>query len=267
MKKKTLLFSVIASCAMFATQAQEVVFDFSDPTSIGSFTFAPMTLSELQNAKYFNAAPNQNKDKDRFYLSGNNHVLIISDETISKDGISFSLGNPDVYKDYPRFFFGLIQTPYPESPVASDFYCDLRWYQKETLEFNAPEGKKFVKVVMNATSGSYPQRACGNTMVTTDGGTQTISDDKRLNTWEANDGSAVTKLEYKATSDSPTQMAYSITFTLADANDAAVAEIFTDNNAPAEYFDLAGNRHNADNLAPGLYIVKKGSDVKKVIVK
>lgn len=267
MKKKLLLFSLLAASTLAPVSAQEVVFDFSNPANLGDFTFAPMSITELQKATYFNANSKQNKDKDRCYVSGANHVLIISDETIAKDGISFSLGNPDAYKDYPRFFFGSIAGEYPSDPTPDKFYCDMRWYQTETLEFNAPEGKKFVKVVMDATSGSYPKRVCGNTMVVTEGGTQTIADDKRSNTWEANEGSEVTKLEYQASSDSPTQMAYSITFTLADLGGSAVSEIAADNNAPAEYYDLTGNRRNAVNLVPGIYILKKGSDVKKVIVK
>lgn len=265
MRKKSLLLSFLASCTLLPISAQEIVLDFSNPTNLSQFSFSPLSLTELQSAKYFNE--NKGEDKDRCYKSGTNHVLIISDETISKDGISFHLENAGKFKDYPRFFFGLIGDTYPASPTASDFYCDLRWYKKETLTISAPEGKKIDKIVLNATSGEYKPRANGNTIVTTEGGTQTFSDDKTLNTWVANVGSEITSVTYRAEDDSPTQMAYSITVTLSDKGGSAVTEIDADNNAPVEYYDLTGNRYNGDTLAPGLYIRKAGNKVTKIFVK
>lgn len=265
MRKKSLLLSLFASCTLFPMSAQEVMLDFSNPANLSLFSFSPLSIPELQSAKYFNE--NKNEEKDRFYQSGNNHVLIIEGETISKDGISFNLENQGKYKDYPRFFFGLIGSEYPSSPVVSDFCCDLRWYRKQTLTISAPEGKKIDKIVMNATSGNFKARANGNTIVTTEGGKQSFSDDKTLNTWVADEGSKITSVTYRAEDDSPTQMAYSITVTLSDMADSAVTEIDADKNTPVEYYDLTGNRYNGDSLAPGLYIRKAGNKVAKIIVK
>lgn len=39
------------------------------------------------------------------------------------------------------------------------------------------------------------------------------------------------------------------------------------NNAPAEYFNLQGMRVDASNLTPGIYIVRKGNETQKVIIK
>lgn len=262
MKVKSLLFISLAALAATAS-AQEVVFDFSNPAELGQFTFVPLTLDELQGATYTNAS---GVEKDRCYKSSNNHVLILEGETVSKDGVSIFLSNPDKYKDYPRFFFGLIKTPYPSDPTAADFYCDMRWYQKEEIRITAPEGKKLDKIVMNATSGDYPKRANGDTMVTEEIGTQTISEDKTVNTWEAGEA-AVTSITYKATASSPTQMAYSITVTLSDYEGSGIAELTAEENASAEYFDLTGVKHNAENLAPGIYVKRQGSATSKVIVK
>ena len=38
-------------------------------------------------------------------------------------------------------------------------------------------------------------------------------------------------------------------------------------NAPAEYFNLQGMRVDASNLTPGIYIVRKGNETQKVIIK
>lgn len=262
MKKKSLLLS-IAFCACASVYAQEVVFDFSNPAKLSDFTFAPLSLSELQTAKY----DKDGTEKDRCYKSKNNHVLVIIGETISKDGVSITLDNPDKYKDYPRLFFGLISKSYPESPSVEHFYCDLRWYQKQTIEITAPEGKKIEKIVMNATSGSYPERANGSTKVTSEGGTQTIDDTKTINEWVANPEAVVTKVTYKADADSPTQMAYSVTVTLADKDQSGIDDIEDDRNMKSEYFDLTGKAHMEGTLAPGIYILRKGSAAKKVIVK
>lgn len=269
MKKKFLLISLAIAGVASAVNAQEVIFDFTDPTSLSGLTFEPMNVTELQQATYVNESKNPPETKDRCYKSSKNHVLIISGETISKDGVSFSLSNPDIYKDYPRFFFGLIGKTYPDSPTAQDFYCDLRWYQTEVIGISAPAGKKIDKIVMNAKSGDNPARANGHTKVVTEGGTQTISDDLTLNEWVANAGSEITKVTYKATADSPTQMAYSLVVTLSDLNGGSGVSSINgdDNNAPVEYYDLTGVRCNPDNLTPGIYVMRKGASVKKVSIK
>lgn len=263
MKKKFLLLSALVLGAASQMFSQEVVFDFSDPTtSLSGLKFVPMNLTELQGAKY----DKNGTEKDRCYQSGNNHVLIIEGETISKDAVSFALSNPNKYRDFPRFFFGLKQTPYPDKPTAEHFYCDLRWYENQIIEISAAEGKKITKIVMNAKSGDNPVRQNSNTIVQTEGGTQTFSDDNTLNEWVADESTNVSKVTYKAKSGS-TQMAYVLTVTLADAGNSAVASIEADENAPEEYFDLTGTRRNADSLAPGIYIVRKGSTAKKVVIK
>ncbi len=49
---------------------------------------------------------------------------------------------------------------------------------------------------------------------------------------------------------------------------SGVASIDADNEeAVAEYYNLQGVRMNAGNLTPGLYIVRKGTVVSKIIVK
>lgn len=265
MKKNLLLASLLAFFAAGAINAQEVNFDFSDPTSLSQLQFAPLSLADLQTATYEKA---DGTTTARCYKSSNNHVLVIIGETISKDGVSFTLSNPDLYKDFPRFFFGLISKPYPETPEAGHFYCDLRWYQKEVLEITAPEGKKIDKIVMDAKSGSYPVRANGNTRVVTEGGKQTFSDDLTLNEWAADPGSEITRVTYRAEDSSPTQMAYSIAVTLSDINGAGIEGIGTSSSeAHAVYYDLTGNRYDSDALAPGVYVMRRGNTVKKVLVK
>jgi len=61
---------------------------------------------------------------------------------------------------------------------------------------------------------------------------------------------------------------YYIVATFWDQN-TGVQDISLDNDldAPAEYFNLQGVRVNPDNLAPGLYLVRKGNEVTKQTIK
>lgn len=54
-----------------------------------------------------------------------------------------------------------------------------------------------------------------------------------------------------------------------DLDTAGIGGIAVDNNAdaPVEYFNLKGMRISSENLAPGIYIRRQGTDVKKILVK
>lgn len=55
-------------------------------------------------------------------------------------------------------------------------------------------------------------------------------------------------------------------FTVGDPS--GIEDIDTDDaDAPAEYFNLNGVRVDADNMAPGVYICRKGSKVSKILVR
>jgi hypothetical protein len=55
---------------------------------------------------------------------------------------------------------------------------------------------------------------------------------------------------------------------LTKVDEGGVNDITVDNsNAPVEFFNLNGVRLNGDNLAPGLYIRRQGTQASKVVVK
>lgn len=61
--------------------------------------------------------------------------------------------------------------------------------------------------------------------------------------------------------------AYELTVRIVDKL-AAIDNVATDNNnAPVEFFNLQGMSVDADNLTPGIYIMRQGKNVKKVLVK
>ena len=54
-------------------------------------------------------------------------------------------------------------------------------------------------------------------------------------------------------------------FTIGDTS--GIADIEADGNAPVEYFNLQGMPVNADNLTPGIYIRRQGSNVTKIQIR
>ncbi len=55
-----------------------------------------------------------------------------------------------------------------------------------------------------------------------------------------------------------------VTFT---GHNAGIGSVIVEDNAPVEYYNIGGVRVAEENLTPGLYIRRQGSDVKKVYVK
>lgn len=59
-----------------------------------------------------------------------------------------------------------------------------------------------------------------------------------------------------------------IDFIISIKGTSGIGDIEIDNsNAPVEYYNINGIRVNAENLTPGLYIRRQGTDVQKVLVK
>lgn len=270
MKLKSLLFTSFAVMAMSATAQETVLFDFSKPSNLDKMVFVPQTLAELKSGKYMNESTDPAKEKDRFYVSSKNIVLVISGDTFTLDGVTIEMTNPDKYKDYPRFFIGNKTSTTPKAPsdyTDENFYADMRWYQTQIVNITAPAGKYISKIVMNAESDGCPARANNQTEVVTEGGVQTFggADNKTLNTWIANEGTEATSVTYKAVSGSATQMAYSVEVTLADLG-AGVSEIMgAQNDMPAIYYNLQGAQ--VANLENGIFIRRQGNKVEKVVLR
>lgn len=277
MKLKSLLsaFAVMLTASAFA---QTVLFDFHDPNKIiGQVQFTPFSFEDLQAQTYINAS---DAEKARAYFGSGNKsfVTILEGETMVKEGVKITPSNPDKYKDFPRIFFARIDGaviteftaasgfyPLMEAGKLPGFYSDFRWYQKEEILIQAPDGKKLDKVVITAKYEGLKDRDASTTLVVSEGGTQTISDDKTVNTWTANEGATVTELKYKATDASATQMAYTVEVLLSDASGAGVSQIDAAYNEEAVYYDLTGNRVTG-KLANGIYVCRKGNVTNKIIV-
>ncbi|MCM1348996.1 MAG: calycin-like domain-containing protein [Firmicutes bacterium] len=62
--------------------------------------------------------------------------------------------------------------------------------------------------------------------------------------------------------------AYGLTLEIVEPASAAIDNVAADHsNAPVEFFNLQGISVDADNLVPGIYIMRQGNTTKKVLVK
>ncbi len=256
--------------ALTMSAQETVLFDFSKPSNLDKMVFAPQTFAELKSGKYLNESSDPAAEKNRFYVSSKNIVLVVSGDSFTLDGVSIEMSNPEKYKDYPRFFFGNKTSTAPAKPedyTDETFYADMRWYQNQVIQITAPEGKYITKVVMNAESEGCPNRANNQTEVVTEGGVQSFAgaDNKTLNTWIANEGTKANVVTFKAVKGSATQMAYSVEVSLA-SNGSGVAEIADDNSAmPVEYYNLQGIR--VANPENGIFIRRQGNQVMKEVLR
>ncbi len=157
MTKKSLLMSLSIAFAIASSSAQDVVFNFNEPTSLD---YSPQTLSEMMSSTYNNGS----KEVERLKKDGKNFLMIIDGETISKDGIGLFLTKGD--KSFPRLFWQGQYTTAPETLQESDFICDLRWYAGSTIKITAPAGKIITKVVMTPKDASKDAQRCLKTIHT-----------------------------------------------------------------------------------------------------
>ncbi|MCM1224414.1 MAG: PCMD domain-containing protein [Lachnospiraceae bacterium] len=81
---------------------------------------------------------------------------------------------------------------------------------------------------------------------------------------EDTNGNISLKIDVTCNSDTPNIF---VTYNGKKDGTDGISGIEADENAPAEYYDMRGIRHNADALAPGLYIKRQGAKATKVIVK
>ena len=51
------------------------------------------------------------------------------------------------------------------------------------------------------------------------------------------------------------------------AVESGMTLLTTSDNAIEEWFDLSGKRVTKENLHPGIYIIRKGTEAKRVIIK
>lgn len=179
----------------------------------------------------------------------------VKDQSFVADAITLTVSqgtntsNPPMWWNYT-----------PTATAPNERGCELRLYANEDVTVSAATGYKINKIVITLNAGST---TFGTQTVTCEGGEGTWTNNTK--TWAATSGD-VTSVKFMAGGSSRYgQFTVEYVATTLGAIDSVISD--ADADAPAEYFNLQGIRVNADNLTPGIYVLRQGNKVSKVLVK
>ncbi len=226
--------------------------------------------SDIATASYSLYIEGSNTATFDFTASGN--VAALANKTIATpvatatstpiDGVSFTNG-PIVLNtltanhsngNSPTWFY-----------YTNNSATECRVYKAN--EFNvylAQDGYRITKIEFTQNEGSTNW---GDVTVTTNEEDVTGTVATTNKAWEAPAGSLINKVTFTPTA-TIRFATLKVTY-VEDSNGVAeIGSIGIDNsNAPVEYFNLQGIRVNGDQLTPGLYIRRQGTEASKVLVK
>ncbi len=249
MKKKHLLLLALATFTMSGASAQVTTaeFDILHPTTL---TMKPKSIGELK----------ETSGKFKQDGSKNNWIMLITGETIEKDGVEISVTKGT--KSEPRLFWaGKDKNNVPDNPTEADYDCDLRYYAGAKITVKVPAGNRITEIEL---TGKNASNNCKDTPVTTGGGEQII--EGTTNLWMADDITDVNEVLYTIPGDAGTQMIVNVKVSFEAT--AAINDVIVDDNARIfEYYNLSGVKCDARGLTPGVYLRRAGSTVTKVFVK
>lgn len=188
--------------------------------------------------------PDEAPEKDN-----NNRYFNISGQVLMSNGVSFKAEPSDAAD---------AGTPTRLYIRTSDM--QLRIYKKNRMTLSVPEGYKLTKVVINYNNTGFIPLA--------DDQTGSVADDKdnKTGTWTSG-GADTRSVIFAIPSDGTNSQVNSIEVSYVDGQLGALPTIGDDCVAPVEYFNLQGVKVAGDNLMPGLYIMRQGSKVSKILVR
>lgn len=156
------------------------------------------------------------------------------------------------------------KTSYPQWWLATKG-LELRVYNGTTMTFSAGTAK-ISKITFTKGCSSSSWNWPADTELTSNPGTGTWSTDTEAGTkiWTAPEG-GVSLAEFTFSNKGRIGK---IMIDYVSDELQGIEDIVNDNaNAPVEYYNLQGIRVNGENLTPGIYIRRQGSEVIKVLVK
>lgn len=151
---------------------------------------------------------------------------------------------------------------------------ELRLYVNNTVNFSiVQDGFGFSKIeAVKGTSGGNYSHLNFTTFTTNtkDEGTW----DNTSKVWTAPESNECVSVTFtqnnieNTSNNKPQLNGFKVTYVDAPGNIAGINGVTVDNtNAPVEYYNLQGVRVNANNLVPGIYVRRQGTQAIKVLVK
>lgn len=145
---------------------------------------------------------------------------------------------------------------------------ELRIYNGNTVTISVKEnGYKLSKIVFDQGTAAQSNYAAITVTPETNLDGEAGNWNNTTKTWTAPATGIVNQVKFNSTA---TGRLGGFTVTYVEDNNATagIGYIDTDNtDAPVEYYNLQGVRISADNLTPGIYIRRQGSEVSKVLVR
>ncbi|MCM1348119.1 MAG: chitobiase/beta-hexosaminidase C-terminal domain-containing protein [Firmicutes bacterium] len=134
----------------------------------------------------------------------------------------------------------------------------LRIYKKNQFTLSTSKGYVLEKIVINYNNTASIPLADGQK------GTYAYAD--KVGTWTSSNDK-VSAVTFAIPADGSNSQINSIEV-ICNQDLSAIESVAVDNsNAPVEYFNLQGVRVDADNMVPGIYVRRQGTEVTKILVK
>lgn len=159
-------------------------------------------------------------------------------------------------------------TSQPRWWETSSIKKELRIYAKTTIKFEAVrDGYKLSSIKFEQGDAAATNYAKVNVTAKTNVEGATGTWDTNTKTWTAPENETINSVEF--TQDATARLGgFSVIYVEDNDAMAGIEDINIDNsNAPVEYYNLQGIRVNGDNLTPGIYIRRQGTEVSKILVK
>lgn len=173
----------------------------------------------------------------------------MSNHYYNVDGVNFTNNNVSLVAQ--RFDEGSNTTASRLYVRASDM--QLRIYKGSELIITSPDKSKLLKITIDHMSTDLIPLLDGEVGNYADG------------IWTA-DSRDTRSVMFLIPSDGKNVQINKVTVSYLPES-SAIEEITSDSDAPVEYFNLQGIRVAADNLTPGIYVRRQGSEVTKILIK
>lgn len=182
-------------------------------------------------------------DFDAMETDQSNHFYNVDGVTFTNNGVSLVAQRFD---EYPNTTASRLYVR------ASDM--QLRIYKGSELIITSPEKSKLLKITIDHKSTDLIPLLDGEVGNYTDG------------IWTA-DTRTTRSVMFLIPSEGKNVQINKVTVSYLPDGASAIEEITSDSEAPVEYFNLQGIRVGADNLTPGIYVRRQGSEVSKILIK
>lgn len=146
---------------------------------------------------------------------------------------------------------------------------ELRLYANNTVEFSIVQdgfGFSSIEATLGTSKEANFKKLNFTTIATDTEDNGTWNNTSKV--WTAPESNDCVSVKFAGVSENAQLGGFKVAYVEAQGNVAGIDSVNADNsNAPVEYYNLQGVRVNANNIVPGIYVRRQGSQTVKVLVK